>query len=145
MALDCYIDDLFYERASKVEGKPYKEFVFDDEKLLRIFPEDTDEEMLKWHWDEEDREVYPLHKTDWEFQFDNELPQQINSKLEIPKGVFHRLIKGTGELRVIVYKQKQGCQPAQPVMEVIVAIRSIGKVTWLNLIATERNVIVQFS
>jgi len=81
MALDCYIDDLFYERASKVEGKPYKEFVFDDEKLLRIFPEDTDEEMLKWHWDEEDREVYPLHKTDWEFQFDNELPQQINSKL----------------------------------------------------------------
>lgn len=105
-ALNAYIDDLFYERASMVEGKPYKEFVFDDEKTLRIFPEDTDEEMLKWHWDEEDREVYPLHATDWEFQFDNELPKQINSKLEIPKGVFHRLIKGTGELRVVVFKLK---------------------------------------
>ena len=84
-------------------GTPYKDEEFVD-RIIRTFPKDTPDHLLKWHWDEEDREVFSLHKTDWKFQFDNQLPQQINDKLDIPKGVYHRLIKGTGDLKLIIYK-----------------------------------------
>ena len=39
-------------------------------------------------------------KTDWQFQFDNELPISLNKKIFIPKGVMHRIIKGIGDLQI---------------------------------------------
>lgn len=98
---DCKEQKLFYY--SMEEMIPYTDEDFSD-KIIRTFPNDTPEHLLKWHWDEEDREVFPLNKTDWKFQFDNKLPELINSKLEIPKGVYHRLIKGTGDLQLLIYK-----------------------------------------
>ena len=70
----------------------------------RTFSENTDEMDLKWHWDEQDRIVTPLHKTDWMLQFDNELPVKLIEGKEyfIPVGVYHRVIKGTGDLQLKV-------------------------------------------
>jgi len=76
--------------------------------FIRIFPETTPELELKWHWDEEDRIIEPVGPTDWLFQFDNQLPIKINNPICIPKGVIHRVIKGTGDLKIKVVKKIKG-------------------------------------
>ena len=71
-----------------------------DNLIVRTFSQDIDEKELVWHRDREDREVTVLEETDWQFQFDNELPQVLKNTIFIPKNTYHRLIKGTGELNV---------------------------------------------
>ena len=71
-----------------------------DNLIVRTFSQDIDEEELVWHRDREDRQVTVLEETDWQFQFDNELPQVLKDVIFIPKNTYHRLIKGTGELNV---------------------------------------------
>lgn len=92
-----------------VKEFPYKEILISDgetDTVVRTFTGSLDEEDLKWHWDEEDRVIYPIHETDWMFQFDNQLPQRISTKIKVQKGVWHRLIKGTGNLQLVVEKIK---------------------------------------
>jgi hypothetical protein len=72
------------------------------EYIYRKFTQDIPEEELVWHRDENDREVEILESTDWMFQFDNELPQPLKNKLFIPKDTYHRLIKGTGTLNILI-------------------------------------------
>lgn len=71
---------------------------------VRTFSESVEDSDLKWHWDNEDRFVTVLHETDWKFQYDNNLPQSLKpgKKLYIPKGEWHRLIKGTGDLKLSI-------------------------------------------
>ena len=73
---------------------------------IRTFYSDLSETELKWHWDNEDRIVICEHDTDWMFQFDNDLPFKIlkNTKIFIPEGLYHRIIKGNGDLTVKVKK-----------------------------------------
>ena len=87
------------------------------EKLLRNYYENGEnfyvkagfdptapDHLYKWHADEEDRFVESLNENDWQFQFDNELPQEIQPGkiIHIPKGLIHRLIKGTSELSISI-------------------------------------------
>lgn len=92
-----------------VKKRPYQEILIskgNTETVIRKFSEYTDSEEFKWHWDKEDRIVHTVHETDWKIQLDNELPRSINSRIHIPKGKWHRLIKGTGDLSIIVEKIK---------------------------------------
>jgi hypothetical protein len=92
-----------------VKGYPFKESPISpgsDESVLRIFQSDIDSEELKWHWDDEDRIVYLVGETDWMFQYDNQLPIIIPPRLEIKKGTWHRLIKGTEDLRLVIEKHR---------------------------------------
>ena len=92
-----------------VKESPYKETLMSHgeiDTVVRTFTGSLDEEDLKWHWDEEDRVIHPIHETDWMFQFDNELPQRISTEIKVKKGVWHRLIKGTGNLQLVVEKIK---------------------------------------
>ncbi len=84
---------------------PFRE-VLSDNYSTRIFSENLNESELKWHFDNEYREVTFLHETDWKFQMDNELPIEITKDLKIiiPEGQYHRILKGTGDLRVRVRK-----------------------------------------
>jgi hypothetical protein len=85
---------------------PFSEINSEDGRLsTRIFMSDVKDEELKWHWDEEDRIIRPFHKTDWKFQFDNQLPIEIVSKIEIPKRTWHRLIKGTDNLKLLIERK----------------------------------------
>ena len=84
--------------------RPYTEETLERSVVIRTFPADTPEEELKWHWDEEDRIVEPVGETDWQFQFDNELPIKIYNEIRIPAGVIHRVIKGSGDLVVKIQK-----------------------------------------
>ena len=71
---------------------------------IRTFLSSIPDEELKWHWDEEDREIEAIENTDWMFQFDNQLPVEINKKIFIPQGIIHRVIKGSGELKLKITK-----------------------------------------
>jgi hypothetical protein len=85
-------------------------YIYTDENFLdytiRTFTEYIPEEELKWHWDEEDRLINPTYDTDWQFQFDDKLPMRMspNEQIFIPKGVYHRIIKGTGDLSLKIVK-----------------------------------------
>jgi len=85
------------------EKLPFKEKKSKNSRI-REFSQDVDNGELKWHVDEEDRMVKSLHKTDWMVQIDNQLPQKLteNKEIFIPKGVYHRVIKGSGNLKVKV-------------------------------------------
>lgn len=83
------------------EIKPY----IDDNKgrvSYRKFSEDVPQEELVWHRDPEDRSIKAISETDWMIQYDNELPKRLTSSFEyfIPEGVYHRLIKGSGDLNI---------------------------------------------
>lgn len=77
--------------------KPYQElrtFNF----IYRKFTEDIEDQELVWHRDRKDRKVEPLSSTDWQYQLEDELPQEIKDTIFIPRNTYHRLIKGKGKL-----------------------------------------------
>ncbi len=79
---------------------------FTESGQLRTFDEHVDPSELKWHWDEQDRFVTVTHDTDWQFQYDNQLPQVMLKGVGfyIKAGTWHRLIKGVGPLTLEVIK-----------------------------------------
>jgi hypothetical protein len=50
----------------------------------------------------EDRIIESLSENDWQFQSDNKLPVKIEGTIEIKKGEWHRIIKGSTPLRIKV-------------------------------------------
>lgn len=72
--------------------------------FIREFHEQTDSIEFVWHRDREDRIVESIGETDWEIQIDNQLPQSLNQKVFIPSKTYHRLIKGTGNLKITLIK-----------------------------------------
>jgi len=68
----------------------------------RIFEENVNNDELKWHFDDEDRIVKIIKSNGWQLQFDNKLPKNLKEGQEIfiPKGVYHRIIKGKGNFVV---------------------------------------------
>lgn len=75
-----------------------------DGKILRTFSSEVDTNELKWHYDLKDRLVQIVSGEDWELQLDNQLPEKLTPLKEyfIPKGVYHRVKKGNGDLVVII-------------------------------------------
>jgi hypothetical protein len=83
---------------------PFQEIKLSDNTFIREFKQDTDSGEFMWHLDHEDRIVESIGETDWLIQIDNELPKEIKDKVFIPMGVYHRLIKGTGDLKIKLQK-----------------------------------------
>ena len=83
---------------------PFKETYLNDNLYLREFEESVDVDDLEWHRDREDRIVEVIGDTDWKLQMDNELPKNMSGKFFIPKETWHRVIKGTGELKIKITK-----------------------------------------
>lgn len=85
---------------------PFKEEILAPNLFTREFFQDTDSGEYMWHRDREDRIIKPLEKTDWRIQIDNELPIVIEGEIFIPMGVYHRVIKGSGNLKILLEKIK---------------------------------------
>lgn len=70
--------------------------------FFRTFREDISKDDLVWHYDLKDRYMTVISASNWMFQFDDELPIKLedNQKIFIPKLKYHRIIKGTGELKI---------------------------------------------
>lgn len=71
---------------------------------IRKFSEGVDNSELVWHRDKEDRIVESVGYTDWMVQLDNQLPIPLTETIFIPKEMYHRVIKGTGDLTVRIKK-----------------------------------------
>ena len=83
---------------------PFKETKISDNTFIREFTQDTDSGEMVWHRDREDRIIESIDTTDWLIQIDDELPKKIEGEVFIPMGVYHRLIKGTGDLKIKLQK-----------------------------------------
>jgi hypothetical protein len=83
---------------------PFQETKLDNNVFIREFSNNTDSGDFMWHRDREDRIIESIGETDWLIQIDNELPKEINEKVFIPMGVYHRLIKGTNDLKIKLIK-----------------------------------------
>ena len=84
---------------------PYIDIEVTDKYIIREFNENIDPIELMWHRDNEDRIVEILGKTNWKIQLDNQLPKSLNEQILIPKHEWHRVIKGTGKLKLKIYKK----------------------------------------
>ena len=85
------------------ETKPYIDERINETTWIRTFdPEITDSEEYVWHRDHKDRIVTVLEGEGWQFQFDEQVPQMINSfdVIRIPKDTYHRLIIGKTILKI---------------------------------------------
>ena len=83
---------------------PFQETKLSDNEFIRVFEQDTDSGEYSWHRDRENRIIESIGETDWMVQIDNELPKQIRGEVFIPMGVYHRVIKGTGDLKIKLIK-----------------------------------------
>ena len=83
---------------------PFKETKISDNTFIREFSQDTDSGEMTWHRDRESRIIESIDDTDWMIQLDDELPKKIEGEILIPMGIYHRLIKGTGDLKIKLIK-----------------------------------------
>lgn len=80
-----------------ISGKAYI-----DEGMIRTFTTEVPDTEYVWHRDHNDRYVEILEGDGWQLQIEDCLPMLLNDvkKVFIPKGVYHRLIKGYNTLQV---------------------------------------------
>jgi hypothetical protein len=83
---------------------PYTDLEITDQYIIREFNENIDPIELLWHRDDEDRTIEILEGINWMIQLDNQLPILLNSHIFIPRHMWHRTIKGTGPLKIKIYK-----------------------------------------
>lgn len=83
---------------------PYKEKKISENTFIREFKQETNSSEYIWHRDKEDRVIESIGDTDWLIQMDNELPKRIEGRVFIPKEKYHRVIKGTGDLKIKLTK-----------------------------------------
>ena len=83
---------------------PFSENKLSEKQFIREFKQDADSGDFVWHRDREDRVIESIGETDWMIQIDNELPKKIEGEVFIPMGIFHRVIKGTGNLKIRLKK-----------------------------------------
>lgn len=77
-----------------------------DDGDTRTFSSDVDSDELIWHRDKRDRQITIISGTGWKLQLDDKLPVElIQGKLyDIPKEVYHRVIKGTDDLIIKIWE-----------------------------------------
>jgi hypothetical protein len=86
--------------------KPYKDIKTTKEYIIREFDDNIDPIELLWHRDNEDRLVEIIEPGQgWKFQFENELPWDLEPKMSICilRHEWHRVIKGTGTLKLKIH------------------------------------------
>lgn len=77
-----------------------------DDGDTRTFSSDVDSDELIWHRDKRNRQITIISGTGWKLQLDDKLPVElIQGKLyDIPKEVYHRVIKGTDDLIIKIWE-----------------------------------------
>lgn len=85
---------------------PFNEIKIKDNIFIREFNSNLDSTELVWHRDKEDRKIKVLESNNWYLQLDNELPILLEENKEyfIPKETFHRIIKGSSNLKIELHK-----------------------------------------
>jgi hypothetical protein len=84
--------------------KPYTDIEITDKYIIREFNENIDPIELMWHRDSTNRTLEIIGETDWKIQLDNKLPILLENHIFIREKEWHRVIKGTGTLKLKIYK-----------------------------------------
>jgi hypothetical protein len=71
---------------------PFLQKQISNSSFTRTFNSLVNEDELKWHFDEKDRTVTVLQNDNW----------HIQGTIHIPKNTYHRIIRGQGELKVLI-------------------------------------------
>lgn len=82
--------------------KPYIDSEITKNSKIRVFNSDVDSGELHWHRDRETRLIEVIEGDGWKLQLDDKLPIKmgIGGKYLIPEGIYHRTIKGNGDLKI---------------------------------------------
>jgi cupin superfamily acireductone dioxygenase involved in methionine salvage len=82
--------------------KPYIDSEITENSKIRVFNSEVDSGELHWHRDRETRLVEVIESDGWFLQLDNKLPVEMikGGKYTIPEGIYHRTIKGDGDLKI---------------------------------------------
>ncbi len=82
--------------------KPYQDLQITEKSKIRVFESNVDSGELHWHRDRENRLIEVLEGNGWMLQLDDELPveMKMGSQYLIPEGIYHRTIKGNGDLKI---------------------------------------------
>lgn len=83
---------------------PFKQKQISANVFLREFNKDVNSKELIWHMDREDRYVTVKSGKGWELQLDNQVPEPLKEgeTYFIPKFTYHRIIKGSENLSLLV-------------------------------------------
>jgi len=87
--------------------RPYTDIETTEKYIIREFDDNIDPIELMWHRDDEDRLVEIIDPGQgWKLQFENELPWDLETNMSICilKHEWHRVIKGTGTLKLKINK-----------------------------------------
>jgi len=73
---------------------------YTDKDNVRHFSIEEPEEYFVWHRDHEDRKITVMEGENWKFQYDNQLPVNLNKGdiIHVNKNEYHRIIKGDSNL-----------------------------------------------
>tara|TARA_E500000178_G_scaffold284540_1_gene285790 strand:+ start:36638 stop:36904 length:267 start_codon:yes stop_codon:yes gene_type:complete len=79
-----------------------------DKEGLRYFDVNQPVGNFVWHRDHEDRKITVLEGENWKFQYDNQLPVNLNKGdiIHVNKNEYHRIIKGDSNLVVKIEEKK---------------------------------------
>lgn len=82
--------------------RPYQDLQITEKSKIRVFESNVDSGELHWHRDRENRLIEVLEGNGWMLQLDDELPveMKVGNQYLIPEGVYHRTIKGNGDLKI---------------------------------------------
>ena len=83
---------------------PYFEYIINENEVIRVFENDDLGTEELWHRDDEPRTIEILEDTDWQLQLENCLPTSLKERIFIPRHEWHRVIKGTGTLKLKIHK-----------------------------------------
>jgi|MDTC01.3.fsa_nt_gb hypothetical protein len=89
---------------AELGGKPYSERRFGKWIYREFNPSTINAKDLVWHRDKNSRFVIVLSRSNWLFQFDNQLPESLSflKTIKIPSGTYHRVIPGGKKLKLLI-------------------------------------------
>lgn len=82
---------------------PYSDTKINENCYERVFTNNSDLSEMVWHRDLKTREVLVLEGKGWFFQFDNQLPfeLQAGNSILVPEMVYHRIYRiGSSPLKI---------------------------------------------
>lgn len=84
--------------------RPYSESHSAKGLIIREFKYDVNCEDLEWHMDRKDRIITVIEGHGWMLQLETGLPFDLSSgkSYEIPKESWHRIIRGSNNLKILI-------------------------------------------
>lgn len=86
---------------------PYVEERISANSFYRIFSKDVLLDELVWHRDRASRVITIIEGEGWLLQLDNQLPIElkVGDKYSIPAYTYHRIKRGTSDLKIFIQEK----------------------------------------